>query len=167
MNSTDQFEQIVQEHYESLFRFAFSLAKNESDASDLTQHTFYVWARKGDQLRDATKAKTWLFTTLYRAFLMGRRTEKRFANDEFESVSEGLSVDAVIDADSAPALAALARVDKIFQAPVALFYLEDIPYAEIAQILQIPIGTVKSRISRGIVQLREILLTAPSSLSGS
>ena len=54
-------------------------------------------------------------------------------------------------------LEALAKVDEIYQAPVALFYLEDCPYKEIAEILDIPIGTVKSRMARGIAQLQSIL----------
>src|SRR5947208_11090356 len=69
MNATDQFETIVGEYYEPLFRFAMSLTRVESDAQDLTQQTFYVWATKGHQLRDISKVKTWLFTTLHRAFL--------------------------------------------------------------------------------------------------
>ena len=60
------FEQLVDAHYTALYRFAFSLAKNEMDAADLTQQTFYIWAEKGHELRDAAKAKTWLFTTIYR-----------------------------------------------------------------------------------------------------
>ena len=44
MNAADQFEAIVSEHYEPLYRFAMSLTGAESDARDLTQHTFYIWA---------------------------------------------------------------------------------------------------------------------------
>jgi len=54
-------------------------------------------------------------------------------------------------------LHALAQVDEIYQAPVALFYLEDCSYKEIADILNVPIGTVKSRMARGIAQLQTIL----------
>jgi RNA polymerase sigma-70 factor (ECF subfamily) len=59
--------------------------------------------------------------------------------------------------DSAQVLQALAQVDEIYQAPVALFYLEDCSYKEIADILDVPIGTVKSRMARGIAQLQTIL----------
>jgi hypothetical protein len=48
-------------------------------------------------------------------------------------------------------------VDEVYQAAVALYYLEDCPYKDIAAILEVPLGTVKSRIARGIAQLREIL----------
>lgn len=58
--------------------------------------------------------------------------------------------------DSSQVLSALAKVDEVYQAAVALFYLEDYSYKEIAEILAVPVGTVKSRIARGITQLRAI-----------
>lgn len=160
MNSTDPFEAIVDAHYEALFRFALSLTQSESDARDLTQHTFYTWARKGDQLRDRSKVKTWLFTTLHRAFLESRRRQVRFPHHELEKVSGELPfLSPRLDdrMDAIEVLSALARVDEIFQAAVALAYLEDRSYKDIAAILEVPIGTVKSRVARGIEQLKRIL----------
>jgi RNA polymerase sigma-70 factor (ECF subfamily) len=161
MNFADQFETIVREHYEPLYRFAISLTRAEADALDLTQQTFYTWATKGHQLRDVTKVKTWLFTTLHRQFLIMRRRHSRFPHCELEQASTQLpafSPDPTEGLDSSQVLSALARVDEGFQAAVALFYLEDYSYKDIATILEIPVGTVKSRISRGVAQLREILL---------
>jgi RNA polymerase sigma-70 factor (ECF subfamily) len=161
MNSTDQFEMIVGEHYEPLFRFAMSLTRSESDARDLTQQTFYVWATKGHQLREISKVKTWLFTTLHRAFLEAQRRQSRFSHHDWEGVAEELPAISPAQADqvdSSQMLSALAGVDEVYQAAVALFYLDDCSYKEIAAILDVPIGTVKSRIARGIAQLREILL---------
>lgn len=161
MNSTEQFEALANEHYQPLFRFAMSLTHAESDARDLTQHTFYTWAAKGHQLRDQAKVKTWLYTTLHRAFLEARRRQKRFPHHELDEVSQQLPVlnpEFIGRADCAEVLPALARVDEKFRAAVALFYLEDCSYKEIAVILDVPMGTVKSRIARGIAQLREILV---------
>jgi RNA polymerase sigma-70 factor, ECF subfamily len=59
-------------------------------------------------------------------------------------------------------VALLGQVDAQFQAAVALFYLEDYSYAEIAAILEIPLGTVKSRIARGLGQLRALVLRKTS-----
>lgn len=160
MNSAEQFEAIVSEHYEPLFRFALSLTRTESDACDLTQHTFYVWATKGHQLRDLTKIKSWLYTTVYRAFLQGRRRQSRFPEQELDDGVAQLPAITPVLADRVDALAvlpALAELDEKYQAAVALFYLEDCAYKDIAVILDVPLGTVKSRIARGIAQLREIL----------
>src|SRR5438045_3566910 len=161
MNTTDPFEAIVSDHYEPLYRFAMSLTRAESDARDLTQQTFYIWATKGHQLRDVSKVKTWLFTTLHRAFLVGRRRQSRFSDHDFEELSQQLpdpSPEPAAHADCSQVLPALARIDRVYQAAVALFYLEDYAYKDIAAILEVPIGTVKSRIARGIAQLRKILL---------
>ena len=156
----NDFEEIVSQHYQPLYRFAFSLARTENDAGDLTQQTFYVWATKGHQLRDKSKVKTWLFTTLHRAFLESRRRQTRYLHQSLDEIApEDLPATSPVSADnldSSQVLAALARVDELFQASVALFYLEDYSYREISEILEVPIGTVKSRLSRGIMQLREI-----------
>lgn len=85
MDSYD-FEQVVARHYEPLFKFALSLTRAEADAQDLTQQAFYVWATKGYQLRDQSKAKAWLFTTLHRAFLSTRRTRTRFPHHALDDV---------------------------------------------------------------------------------
>src|SRR3954468_6017201 len=88
MSHTDEsatrpdFEGLVEQHYRSLYQFAFSLTQSESDACDLTQQTFYIWATKGHQLRDVSKVKTWLFTTLHREFLEYRRRQTRFPHYE-------------------------------------------------------------------------------------
>ena len=66
MTGESDFENVVTAHYSALYKFALSLAHEEADASDLTQETFWIWAEKGHQLRDVSKAKTWLFTTLHR-----------------------------------------------------------------------------------------------------
>jgi RNA polymerase sigma-70 factor, ECF subfamily len=162
MNSADQFETIVNDHYEPLYRFAMSLTRSEPDAMDLTQQTFYIWATKGHQVRDTSKVKSWLYTTLHRAFLQSRRREIRFPHSELDAASNELPVfspELVNHLDSSQVLFALSRVDQVFQAAVALFYLEDYSYAEIASILEVPLGTVKSRIARGVTQLREVFLS--------
>ena len=155
-----EFEGIVTRFYEPLYQFAFSLTRTEADACDLTQQTFYVWATKGHQLRDKSKVKTWLFTTLYRMFLETRRKQIRFPEQELDGVLiESISLSPAIASqlDCAHVLQALGRVDEIYQAPVALFYLEDCSYKEIAEILGLPIGTVKSRMARGLGQLQKML----------
>ena len=67
--------QSAADYYRPLYQFAFTLTRDEADACDLTQQTFYIWARKGHQLRDQSKVKTWLFTTLHREFRITAASE--------------------------------------------------------------------------------------------
>lgn len=155
------FEQIVDAYYVPLYRFGLSLARSEPAAADLTQQTFYLWASRGHQLRDAAKVKSWLFTTLYREFLGLHRRESRFPQAALEEEitempAEGGSIaDAV---DGATVIAALQQVDEVYRAPLTLFYLDQFSYREIAAVLGVPAGTVMSRLSRGKAMLRKLLL---------
>jgi RNA polymerase sigma-70 factor, ECF subfamily len=162
--NNEAFAQLVDANYAPLYRFALSLARNASDAGDLVQQTFFIWATKGHGLRELSKAKSWLFTTLYREFLRGRRRDSRstFLEDlppgEKDPVAE--DVDRVTRMDAATVVAALQSVEEAFRAPLTLFYLEDMSYQEIAEALEVPIGTVMSRLSRGKAQLRQAIETA-------
>src|SRR3954470_12680441 len=159
------FEALVSQYYASLYQFAFSLTRSESDACDLTQETFYIWAAKGHQLKDLKKVKSWLFTTLHREFLDAQRRRQRFPHQDLEGSSPELphiNVDLASQLDSAKVVQLLSLIDAQYQAPVALFYLEDLAYKEISETLEIPLGTVKSRISRGIAQMQMLLAKNPS-----
>jgi len=155
------FQQLVDRQYAPLFRFALSLSKSEADAADLTQQTFFLWASKGHQLRDRSRAKSWLFTTLYREFLGQRRHDVRFPEIELgEAREEEMSILPNVNAlDSTAVLQALREVEEPFRAPLTLFYLEQFSYQEIAEVLKVPIGTVMSRLSRGKTLLRQRLLS--------
>jgi RNA polymerase sigma factor (sigma-70 family) len=161
-----EFENLVRTHYASLYRFALSLTRSETDASDLTQETFLIWGSKGHQLRDRSRAKTWLFTTLHREFLKLRRHQIRFPQVELSEVEPELSFVEpggieILKLDDV--LRAFAQVEPLYQATLALFYVEEMSYREMADILGVPIGTVQSRLSRGKAQLRQLLGRDPTS----
>ncbi|MEY2409620.1 MAG: hypothetical protein QOF48_2290 [Verrucomicrobiota bacterium] len=154
------FEQLVQAHYASLYRFALSLSRDETAAADLVQQTFFLWASKGDKLRVARAARSWLLTTLHREFLGSCRRETRFAHVEVSEADEELPLVAPQTTDHLDAHAvmqALMQVAEIYRAPLALFYLEDMSYQDIADTLEVPAGTVMSRLARGKEQLRRLL----------
>lgn len=154
-------EQLVRDFYKPLYRFALSLSRKEADAGDLVQQTFYAWAAKGHQLRDANKAKSWLFTTLYRAFLTQRRHNNRFVEtlDGADFIEPPHVAPSVVNAlDAATLQEALYALEERYRAPLTLFYMQQHSYREIADILGIPVGTVMSRISRGKVELRKTML---------
>src|SRR5437763_14115839 len=110
------FETLVARFYSPLYKFAYSLTRAEADACDLTQQTFYIWATKGHQLRDLSKVKTWLFTTLHREFLETRRHTTRFPHFELEQMTAELptvSPARLNQLDSGQVLQALGRVEQV------------------------------------------------------
>ena len=165
-------ESLAQLYYEPLYRFAMSLARTEHNAADLVQETFLTLASKGHQLLDRTKVKSWLFTTLHRKFLEGKRRSTRFPHFDIAAVESELPdfEPQVMNALDAPTVVELlAQVDAQYRAAVALFYLEDYSYLEIASILEVPLGTVKSRIARGLAQLKQLVAATvqPGSSGGA
>ena len=160
--SPNFFEQLVQNHYQDLYRFAFSLAKRQEDASDLVQQVFTIWAQKGHQLLDRTKAKSWLFTTLHREFLSRHRRAQagpQLVQNEEINLEEMVSIEPAMEReiDGKKALRVLEELEDPFGPPMRLFYLSDMNYREIAETLSVPIGTIMSRLSRGKMLLREKL----------
>lgn len=143
-----------------LYRFALSLSREPCDAADLTQQTFLLWAAKGHQLREQSKVKTWLFTTLYREFLRcARKRDQQLDCDRETQFSEVQSPPTGADQlDGDAVVHALLELEEIYRAPLSLFYLQQHSYKEIAETLDLPVGTVMSRISRGKARLRKQLM---------
>lgn len=155
-----EFETLVSTYYQPLYRFAYSLSKSESEAADLTQQTFLIWAEKGHTLRDTSKVKSWLFTSLYREFLRLNRRGKTISHLEpeiIEAREDTTLTSSPRQMEGKEALAALEELDPVYREPLTLFYLEDLAYKEIADVLGIPIGTVMSRLARAKAQLKSKL----------
>ena len=154
------YEHAVNSFYEGLYRFAFSLVGNEHDAGELTQETFARLLTKGGQVRERFKVKSWLFTTLYRIFLGWKNREARLPHYEISSVEHDLPpvTPALLDyLENDAVREALLAIEEHYRLPLTLYYLEDHSYQEIATLLDIPIGTVMSRLSRAKTLLRAAL----------
>ena len=162
-----EFEELVDAHYQALYRFAMSLTRDPDTAADLVQETFCIWAAKGGQLRERDKAKTWLFTTLHREFLNRRRRAMRYPEEplaeELAETAVSGEGDAQRQMDGQRALELLGALDETYRAPLTLFYLQQHSYKEIAAILDVPIGTVMSRLARGKELLRRRMTAEPAS----
>ncbi len=158
-------ESIVSRFYVPLYRFALSLTRSEAEAADLTQQTFFILARRSDQIRDVSKVKFWLFTTLRREFLRSVRLQSNHPHVELRPDihdSPSVASDAGRALDAKFVVEALFRVEETYRIALELFYLGELSYKEIAQALEIPIGTVMSRLSRGKDQLKALLAAAIS-----
>ncbi len=155
------YEQIVSSFYEPLYRFALSLTHKRDDACELAQETFCRLLSKGSQLRDHSKVKAWMFTTLYRVYIGWKRRELRLPHFEIGSVEgelPALTPQMAEESDADTVLETLFEIDERYRSPLVLFYLEQQSYREIAEMLEIPCGTVMSRLSRGKEALRKLLV---------
>ena len=123
------FEELVNRYYRDLYRFGFSLTRSEADAADLTQQTFYIWANKGHQLREAGNAKRWLLTTLHREFLQQRRRQQRFTEEPLEDAIEQIyNINDIGRTDLQTMLDCLNEIHENYRAALVLYYLEDLPH---------------------------------------
>lgn len=154
---------IVDRLYGALYQFAVGLTRSESDAADLVQQTFLSLSQRLDQIRDFSKIKCWLFTTLRRNFLMKVRHGRKYPEVEFLPDVHDLPAgdpEPWISLDARTVRSALLRIDETYRTALELFYLGNLSYREIGETLEIPIGTVMSRLSRGKAQLKSILSTS-------
>lgn len=152
-------EAVVLRYYRQLYRYALSLTGHEADAADLTQQTAVKFALKWQDIREDGAIKAWLYTTLYREFLLLRRRAKETVEfDESHLSPEAAPQES--SADGYTALEALGKMDEPHRSVLTLFYVEDLSYRDIAGILGVPAGTVMSRLSRAKDALRQLLTPA-------
>ena len=161
--STDQkresFEKEALVHLDVLYRVALRLTANPSDADDLVQETMLKAYRSWDQYQQGTNAKAWLLTILRHAFINEYRRRIRhpetvdvdaiepFAvfSDVQDEDPQGAFFDKIVDDQ---VLKAIDQLPVVFRETLVLSDVEGMSYQEIADILKVPVGTVKSRLFR-------------------
>ena len=155
-----QVEQLVGAFYESLYRYAYRLSGSPQEAEDLTQETFCQAQNKLGQLRDADKAKAWLFSILRNAYLRRIRASKQEHRVPLDSVGEipDRPTEPLPEIEPAQLQKALGELPESFRTPLILFYFEEFSYREIAEQMEMPLGTVMSRLARGKAFLKQRLL---------
>lgn len=155
---------------DDVYRFALSLARNEADADDIVQETYLRAYRSWHTFQQGTDARKWLFTICRNVFLRMRERERHTVDVEDGDV-EALAavtmhadatrsgeVDALARLDLGPAIRrALDRVPEPFRSAVLLVDVEDQSYETAAEILGVPIGTVRSRLFRGRRLMQQML----------
>ena len=157
---------LIDAHYQALYRYAFRLSGTQADAEDLTQETFGKALSRLGQLRETDRARGWLFRILRNAYLHRVRDEKRHRIVPLDAVGElperAANGTAMPDIDPAALQLALNELDESFRTPIILYYFEEFSYRDIAEQMELPIGTVMSRLARAKAYLR----TALSKMSG-
>src|SRR5262245_52913575 len=153
---------LVDEHYVSLYRYAYRLTGSATDAEDLTQEAFCKAQAKLSQLRDPHKAKAWLFSILRNAYLHRLREERKELLVSLEDVGDvpAAPPDPLPPIDPARLQEALGDLPEGLRTPVILYYFEDFSYRAIAEQMDLPMGTVMSRLARAKAHLRARLIPA-------
>lgn len=163
MASGGELHQLIDAHYEATYRYAYRLSGSASDAEDLTQETFGKALARLAQLREPDRAKAWLFRILRNLYLHKVRDQKRHKVIPLDAVGDlpGRADDgAAPEIDPAKLQHALNELDETFRTPIILFYFEDFSYRDIAEQMDLPIGTVMSRLARAKAYLRARLSPA-------
>ncbi len=155
--------ELIGQHYELLYRVSFRLTGSTADAEDLTQQTFLTAQQKLYQLREAESAKSWLLAILRHHFFRNRSRAVR-QSVPLDSLPEPSGpIDEPTDFDSEELQNALNELSDEFRFPLILYYFHELSYQEISAQLDVPLGTVMSRLSRGKQHLRR-RLTAEETL---
>jgi RNA polymerase sigma-70 factor (ECF subfamily) len=158
-------EDAVHQHYRKVYLFALHLTRDEADAADLTQYAYEQLARKRRQVREPAKVRSWLQSTLYRKHIDQKRRIIRFPEVEFDEEQAPHTNQFPAPGKNLDARAAVEALDELeeeLRAPLSLFYLNACSYKEIAETLDLPIGTVMSRLHRGKEKLFLKLTGIPS-----
>jgi RNA polymerase sigma-70 factor (ECF subfamily) len=169
------FEEEALPHLDAVYRFALRLSGSPDQAEDLVQETFLRAFRSWDQYTRGTAAKSWLFTICRNVFLRRRERSQRHDRIVEENVGrDGPGPDPVNPVWSSAAgvdpeggffesivddriVEAIDELPEEYRTAVVLSDLEGLPYAEIAELMDVPVGTVKSRLFRGRRQLQQVL----------
>lgn len=154
-----EFEREALLHLDALYSFALKLSRSRDDAEDLVSDTMLRALERWEQYRLGTNIRAWLFTILYHLFVSRKRridAREVLAPDDsdggapFEPVGEtdpeGTFYDSFIDEQ---VVAAIEALPDEYRSAVMLSDVQGMRYAEIAQVLGVPEGTVKSRLFRG------------------
>jgi RNA polymerase sigma-70 factor (ECF subfamily) len=153
---------LVEQHYQSLYRYAYRLSGAAADAEDLTQEAFCKAQAQLGTLRDPDRAKPWLFSILRNAYLHRARSDRAHKQVPLDAVGElpGDPPPDVPEVGPEELQRALNDLPEGFRTPVILFYFEDMSYRDIAEQMDLPIGTVMSRLARAKAHLRDRLVPA-------
>ncbi len=163
---------LIKPHIHFLYNFGLKCSGNKYDAEDLVQETLFIALKKINQLRDDKKSKSWVFSILRNVFLKELRNKSKLKTletndstsiDYLQSLgrhAETTDIEKVFELkqDETEMQEILNKLPEKYKSPIILYFMEDMPYKEIAEFLDIPTGTVMSRLSRGKLLMKTEIL---------
>ena len=153
----DLFLQKVLDAEETLFHVSFSILHNEQDCADAVQEAILKAYDSRDSLRDENLFQTWLVRIVINECYAILRKTRRFSPYEETYSASGESIEKIVKEEYLDLYAAISKLEEKQRLCVVLYYFEDYTIEQIAQTLQLPSGTVKSRLSRARQALKGLL----------
>ena len=145
---------------ENLRKFALHLTRNKSDADDLVQSTFLRALEKSDYFEDGTNLRKWTSKIMFNLFVTDYRRKTRFETqydpDPYIQ-SQAINAPQESEAELHAVGDAMHKISNDHREILTMVCIKDMPYQEVADILQIPVGTVRSRLSRARESLNTVL----------
>lgn len=152
--TTGEHERLIADHYTPIYRFLRNMVRRSEDAEDLVQQTFVRAITAWDRFDDTLPVRSWLYAIAYREFCKWRRrrlwlpllTDRPASGNDFAQVD-----------DSEALLKAISGLPQAVQATFLFHYVEDLSIIEISQLMSVPEGTVKSRLSSARQRLKNLM----------
>jgi RNA polymerase sigma-70 factor (ECF subfamily) len=156
----EAFGTLVERYDRAVYHLAYRTVRDSEEARDVAQEAFFKAFRSLKTFRPGAKFSTWIFSITYHACCDRLARRKRYSNEELPERADpgiGPEQEAIAGEEAGRLRAAIARLPEKYRSVITLYHLQGRQYEEIAQVLEIPIGTVKTHLFRAKEQLRRML----------
>jgi len=156
----EAFGTLVERYDRAVYHLAYRTLRDSEEARDVAQEAFFKAYRSLRTFRPGAKFSTWIFSIAYHACCDRLNRRKRYSNEELPERADpgaGPEQQAIAGDEARRLRAAIAQLPEKYRSVITLYHLQGSQYDEIAQVLEIPIGTVKTHLFRAKEQLRRML----------
>lgn len=164
----EAFGTLVKRYDRAVYHLAFRTLRDQEEARDVTQEAFFKAYRSLRTFKPGAKFSTWIFSIAYHACCDRLSRRKRYSNDELPEradPSTGPEAAAIAGDEARRLRAAIEALPEKYRSVITLYHLQGRQYEEIAQVLGIPMGTVKTHLFRAKEQLRRMLAESAAGVS--
>lgn len=154
------FATLVERYERSLYTLAVRTLRDREEARDATQEAFVKAYRSLRTFRPEAKFSTWIFSICYHACCDRLKRSRRYSGEELPERADsapGPEAQAIANDDAGRLRAAIEALPEKYRSVITLYHLQGKQYDEIASVLGVPLGTVKTHLFRAKEQLRQIL----------
>lgn len=157
---TEAFGTLVERYDRAIYHLAYRTLHDQEEARDVAQEAFFKAYRSLRTFKPGAKFSTWLFSITYHACCDRLSRRRRYSNEELPERADrapGPESEAIANDEAQRLRNAIAALPEKYRTVITLYHLQGRQYEEIAQVLGVPMGTVKTHLFRAKEQLRKIL----------